>query len=101
MAMEPTSATRTNPILAAGAIMALGATLMGCQANSAALMYAEEAHAQQVAAWCRYAIVGRWTESLQEQCIRQVWINVPPGECFINSCTYDAPYYARRVRIDK
>ena len=101
MATETTSTTRGNPILAAGAIMALGALVIGCQANSAALMY--EAHAQQVAAWC-YAYGGT-TAYLQQDCVRQVWINVPPGECFNDPCTetgrYGAPYDARRGRIEK
>ena len=104
MATETTSTTRGNPILAAGAIMALGAMVIGCQANSAALMYAQEAHAQQVAAWC-YANAGGTSAYLQQDCVRQVWINVPPGECFNDPCTetgrYGAPYDARRGRIEK
>ena len=102
MATECTSTTRRSPILVAGVLMASGAMLIGCQANSAALMYAQEAHAKQVAAWCHYSHVGGTTPSLQEQCIRHAWINVPPGECFTKPCIgaghYGAPYHARFAR---
>lgn len=97
--------TRSNRIPAAGAAMALAAMLAGCQANSTALTYAQEAHAQQVAAWCRYSHVGGTTPSLQEQCIRHAWINVPPGECFTKPCTetglYGLRYHARPAPIEK
>ena len=106
MATETTSTTSGNAFLAAGAIMALGVMVIGgCQANSATLMYAREAHAQQVAAWCYNAHFGGTTAYLQQECVRRVWINVPPGECFYDPCIethgYGAPYDARRGRIDK
>ena len=40
MATENTSTTRGNPFLAAGAIMALNAIAVGCQAHSETMMYA-------------------------------------------------------------
>jgi hypothetical protein len=55
--------------------------LIGCQADSPSLMYAQEAHAQKVAAWC-YAYSGT-TASLQEECVRRVWINVPVSDYWI------------------
>ena len=76
MDTKATSTTRRNPIPAAVAIVALGGMLIGCQADSAALMYAQETHAQKVAAWC-HAYSGT-TTSLQEDCVRRVWTNVPP-----------------------
>jgi hypothetical protein len=78
MAKKATSTTRCKPIPAAVAIVVLGGMLIGCQADSAALMYAQEAHAQKVAAWC-YAYSGATTASLQEDCVRRVWTNVPPS----------------------
>ena len=104
MATENTSTTRGNPILAAGAIMALSAMAVGCQANSGTRMYAIEAHAQRVEAWCYAAHVGGTTKSLLQQCVQQAWINVPLGECDIDPCTdtgrFDPPYDARRGYID-
>ena len=91
MATENTSTTRGNPILAAGAIMALSAMAVGCQANSGTRMYAIEAHAQRVEAWCYAAHVGGTTKSLLQQCIQQAWINVPLGECDIDPCTRYGP----------
>ena len=52
MATKATSTRPCNPIPAAVAIVALGVMLIGCQADSAALTYAQEAHAQKVSAWC-------------------------------------------------
>jgi hypothetical protein len=78
MAAKTTSTTRCKPIPAAVAIVALGGMLIGCQADSAASMYAQEAHARKVAAWC-YAYSGT-TASLQEDCVRRVWINVPVSD---------------------
>src|SRR5919109_3364829 len=81
MAARTTSITRRSLIHAAGAIVALGATVAGCQADSASLMYAQEAHAQQVAAWC-YVYSGVTTASpLGQECVRRAWVTVPPGEC--------------------
>jgi len=96
--MATQTTTRGNPLLAAGALMALGAVAAGCQASSGPLMYAQEAHAQRVEAWCYNAIIGRTTESLLRQCVQHAWINVPPGECDIDPCadTFDTPYYAGR-----
>lgn len=85
MATEIKSMIRGKPILASSAIMALGVMMMGCQTNSEALMYAREAHAQEVEAWC-YANLGARTESLLQQCIKEAWINVPPSECFPDFC---------------
>jgi len=82
MAAKTTSTTRCEPIPAAVAIVALGGMLIGCQADSAALMYAQEAHAQKVAAWC-YAYSGATTPSLQEDCVRRVWANVPVSDYWI------------------
>jgi xanthosine utilization system XapX-like protein len=82
MATKATSTTRCNPIPAAVAIVTLGGMLIGCQADSAALMYAQEAHAQKVAAWC-YAYSGATTAWLQEDCVRRVWINVPASDYWI------------------
>jgi hypothetical protein len=100
MATETTSATRGNPVLAAGAIMALGAMVAGCQANSQAMMYAQETHRQRVEAWCYWAHVGGTTDSLIEQCVQQAWQNVPLGECDIEPCAdtgrFHPPYDARR-----
>src|SRR5262245_34304569 len=113
MAAKTTSTTRGNLIPAAGAIVALGAAVAGCQADSAALMYAQEAHAQQVATWC-YAYSGVTTASpLGQECVRRAWVGVPPGECnFFHSCVeqfnafyqtgrYRAPHHARRELIAK
>ena len=101
MATDTTSATRGNSVLAAGALMALGVMAAGCQTSSGPMMYAREAHAQQVEAWCYNAIIGHKTESLIQQCVQQAWINVPPGACDINaSCPdtghFGTPYDARR-----
>jgi len=85
--METTSTTRRAPLLAAAAAMALGALAAGCQAYSAAFMYAQEAHAREVEAWCYRNFVGHKTPSLIRQCVQQAWINVPPGECDIGLCT--------------
>jgi hypothetical protein len=81
MATKATSTIRCTPIPAAVAIVVLGGMLIGCQAGSAALMYAQEAHAQKVAAWC-HAYSGT-TASLQEDCVRRVWINVPASDYWI------------------
>ena len=89
MASKATSATRCNPIAAAVAIVALGGMLVGC-ADSAALMYAQETHAQKVAAWC-HAYSGATTASLQEDCVRRVWINVPVSDYWIKHHSKVAP----------
>ena len=81
MATKATSTIRCTPIPAAVAIVALGGMLIGCQADSPRLMYAQETHAQKVAAWC-YAYSGT-TASLQEECVRRVWINVPVSDYWI------------------
>ena len=103
MATETT--TRGNHVLAAAALTALGATAAGCQANAEALMYAREAHAQRVEAWCYHNLVGHKTTSIVQQCVDQVWINVPLGECDIDPCydtgRFGTPYVERRVFIDK
>ena len=105
MATENTSTTHGKPVLAAGAIMALSAMAVGCQANSEIRMYAIEAHAQRVEAWCYASHIGGTTKSLLQQCVQQAWNNVPPGECAIDPCPvtgrFDPPYVARRVYIDK
>jgi hypothetical protein len=90
MATKATSSTRCKPIPAAVAIVALGGMLIGCQADSAALMYAQEAHAQKVAAWC-YAYSGVTTASLQEDCVRRVWANVPLSQYWIKHYSKVAP----------
>src|SRR4051812_3965333 len=74
--------TRCNSIPAAVAVVALGATLIGCQADSAALMYAHDAHARKVGAWC-YAYSRPPTAVLQEDCVHRVWPNVPPSQYWI------------------
>ena len=76
-----TSTTRRKPIPTAVAIVALGGMLIGCGVNSAARMYAEEAHAQRVAAYCSAA--GATTASLQEECVRRAWQNVPQSQYWI------------------
>ena len=105
MATKTTPAKRGNSVLAAGAIMALGAMVSGCQSSSQAMMYAQEAHAQRVRAWCHWAHVGGTTESLIEQCVEQAWQNVPLGACDIEPCADTVrfhPYYeARRVSAYK
>ena len=72
MATKANSATRSNRIPAAVAIVGLGALLIGCQ-SSAALMDAE-AHARKVSAWCRANDPWR-----QKDCIGWAWTNVPPS----------------------
>ncbi|HEY6632950.1 MAG TPA: hypothetical protein VIZ90_15990 [Rhizobiaceae bacterium] len=98
--MESTPTARRAPLLAAGALMALGAVASGCQVNSGALMYAGEEHAQQVEAWCYHNLVGRRTEALMRRCVEQVWVNVPGGACDVNICTdtgrFGPPYRAVR-----
>ena len=106
MATENTSIPRGKPVLTAGAIVALSAMAVGCQANSETRMYAMEAHAQRVEAWCYAAHIGGTTTSLLQQCVQQAWINVPPGECDIDPCTtdtgrFDPPYDTRRGPIGK
>ena len=83
MATKATSTTRRKPIPAAVAIVALGGMLIGCGVNSAARMYAEETHAQKVAACC--AAAGATTASLQEDCVRRAWINVPQANTGSNT----------------
>jgi len=109
MAAKTTSIRRGNLIPAAGAIVALGVTVAGCQADSAALMYAQEAHAQRVAAWC-YAYSGVTTASaLGQECVRRAWVGVPPGECvygcidhaFYRTGLYHARHKAGRGLIEK
>ena len=105
MTAKTTSTTHGNRIPTAGAIVALGAMVVGCQAPSAA--YEIEAHAQQVSSWC-YGYLGT-TPSLQQDCVRRAWVGVPHSECFHNPCTeqfnayygYRARYYASRERIEK
>ena len=89
MASKTTFAKCCNPIAAAVAIVALGGMLVGC-ADSAALMYAQEAHAQKVAAWC-YTYSGARTASLQEDCVRRVWANVPPSQYSVKHDYWIAP----------
>ena len=105
MATQTTSTTRGNRALAAAALMALGTVLTGCQASSQAMMYARESHAQRVEAWCYHNLIGGTTRSLLQQCVDQVWINVPLGECDVDPCTdtgrFGTPYDARRGFIDK
>jgi hypothetical protein len=69
--------TRRNPVPAAVVVVALGAMSIGC-ADSAALMYEQEAHAQKVLAWCR-SVSGARTVSLQEECVERAWADVPPS----------------------
>jgi len=90
MAKKATSTTRCKPIPAAVAIVVLGGMLIGCGVDSAARMYVEEAHAQRVAAWCSAA--GATTASLQEDCVRRAWQNVPISDYWLkhNVTTYDA-----------
>ena len=106
MTVKTTSTRHGNPIPTAGAIMALGAMVVGCQAPSSA--YELEAHAQQVSTWC-YSYFGATTAYLHQDCFRRAWVGVPPSECSIHPCTeqfnayghYGAPYDARRERIEK
>jgi len=81
--------TRRNPIPAAVAIGVLGAMLIGC-ADSAALKYEQEAHAQKVLAWCR-AYSGAATQSLQDECVDRAWADVPPS-AFWTKYHGHAPY---------
>ena len=81
MAKKAPSATRCKPIPAAVAIVVLGGMLIGCGGNSSARMYTEEAHAQRVAAYCSAA--GATTASLQEECVRRAWQNVPQSQYWI------------------
>jgi hypothetical protein len=110
MAAKTTPTSRRYPILAAGAIVALSTMVTGCRSDYAALSYAQQAHAQQVAAWC-YAYLGVTTASVQgQECLGRAWVGVPPGECDINPCTdpfhafysrYSVPHHERRGRIEK
>ena len=96
---------RTNSALGenictAGGIVVLGVLLMGCQANSAALMYAQETHAQEVSSWCHAYRLGP-TPLLQQDCVERAWVGVPHRECFSHPCTeqtyvYGPHYDARR-----
>jgi hypothetical protein len=112
MAARTTFAPRGNLLFAAGSIVALSAIVAGCQSRSAALMYAEQAHTQELAAWCSaYSGVTIASEEGRE-CIRRAWVNVPYRECFKHNCAtqietfygtgrHGASYYARRGRIEK
>ena len=93
MVKEATSTTRCTPIPAAVAIVVLGGMLIGCGGNSSARMYAEEAHAQRVAAWCSAA--GATTASVQEDCVRHSWINVPISDYWIKHHGTATAYNAR------
>ena len=93
MAKKATSATRCKPIPAAVAIVVLGGMLIGCGGNSSARMYTEEAHAQRVAAWCSAA--GATTASVQEDCVRHSWINVPISDYWIKHHGTATAYNAR------
>jgi hypothetical protein len=98
--MATQSTTRGNPVVAAAALMALGAVMAGCQTSYGPMMYAGEAHAQRVEAWCYHNLTGHRTESIIRQCVDQVWINVPLGECDIDPCAdtgrFHPPYAERR-----
>jgi hypothetical protein len=82
MITRATAATRCNSIPATVAIVALGAALTGCQADSAALMYAHDAHAREVGAWC-HAYSRPPTAALQEDCVQRAWANIPPSQYWI------------------
>jgi hypothetical protein len=70
--------TRRNPIPVAVVIVAFGSImLIGC-ADSAALKYEQEAHAQKVLSWCR-TVSGAATRSLQEDCVERAWAGIPPS----------------------
>ncbi len=94
---------RTNT-LTAGAIVALCSIVTGCQNNSAAFMYEQEAHAQEVSAWCYAYDLGR-TPSLHQDCVQRAWVGVPPSECFHHPCNeqfnalyaYQPSYGSRRI----
>ena len=75
MTTKATTATRCNSIPAAVAIVAVGASLIGC-ADHAALMYVHDAHARKVAAWC-YTVSGARTARNQEDCVHRAWDSVP------------------------
>jgi hypothetical protein len=81
MNTKVTAAIRRKSIPAAIGIAVLSGTLMGC-ADSAALTYTHEMHAQKVAAWC-YTYSGARTAWLREDCVRRVWANVPPSQYWI------------------
>jgi hypothetical protein len=114
MAVETRSTTRGNPIPAAGAVVALAAMMAGCATNYAPLSYTQEAHAQQVAAWC-YSNFGYTTASQEgRDCVDRAWFWILDSDCqsLNKSCTrefyafygtgrYHAPYYATRGRIEK
>ena len=68
---------RRKKIPAAVVIVAFGSMSIGC-ADSAALKYEQEAHAQKVLAWCR-AVSGAPTVSLQEECVERAWADIPPS----------------------
>ena len=87
MTTKCTAATRCKAISAAVAVGALGATLIGC-ADSAALMYAHEAHAREVGAWC-YAYSP--PRAFQEDCVHRAWANIPPSQYWIKHHSKVAP----------
>ena len=112
MAARTTSAPRGNLLFAASSIVALGAILAGCQTHSAALMYAQEAHTRELAAWCSAYSGGTIASEEGRDCIRRAWVNVPYRECFKHNCAtqietfygtgrHGASYYARRGQIEK
>jgi hypothetical protein len=82
MTTKATTATRCNSVPAAVAIVAMGATLIGC-ADQAALMYTHEAHARKVAAWC-YTVSGARTARLNDDCVHRAWDSVPPSQYWID-----------------
>jgi hypothetical protein len=98
------STKRRVATLTAGAIVALCSIVAGCQNNSAAFMYEQEAHGQEVSAWC-YAYNLGPTPSLHQDCVRRAWVGVPPSECFTHPCNeqfnalyaYQASYDSRRI----
>ena len=94
MAAKTTSTTRGNLILAAGAIVALGAMVAGCQTNYA-LMYDQEAHAQRVAAWCRAYSGVTPASPLGQDCIRRAWVGVPPGKCVYGCIDQFTAFYPK------
>jgi len=114
MAVRTTPTTRGNLISAAGAVVALAAMAAGCQTNYAPLTYAQEAHAERVAAWC-YRNFGYTTASQEgRDCAERAWFWMLDSDCqsLDKSCTrefyafygagrYAAPYYARRGPIEK
>jgi hypothetical protein len=91
------AATRCNSIRAAVAVAALGATLIGC-ANPSALMYAHEAHAREVGAWC-HAFSRPPTAALQEDCVQRAWANIPHSRYWIEHHSKVAPCQCGGSRV--